>query len=54
MRIALLFFTVTVGSIIGVNAITTISDLQDQRQQRFCEQISSLDTSYDEMCKDFR
>jgi len=53
MRLILLAFVVTFGSIIGINAINSVSNIQDAKLQRFCKQIP-VGASYDEMCKDFR
>ena len=53
MRIALLALVVFFGTMIGVNAINTVSNLQDAKQQRFCKQIP-IGAGYDEMCRDFR
>ena len=53
MRIILLAFVVTFGTMIGVNAIDNVSEMQDAKMQRFCKQIP-VGASYDEMCKDFR
>ena len=53
MRLILLAFVVIFGSIIGTNAITSFSNLQDAKQQRFCKQIP-VGAGYDEMCARFR
>ena len=53
MRIILLAVVVTFGTVIGVNAIGNISEMQDVKMQRFCKSIP-VGASYDEMCKDFR
>jgi hypothetical protein len=53
MRLFLASLVIIFGTMIGVNAINTVSNLQDAKQQRFCKQIP-IGSSYDEMCKDFR
>ena len=53
MRIILLAVVVTFGTMIGVNAINSVSDMQDAKMTRFCKQVP-VGASYDEMCKDFR
>tara|TARA_B100000073_G_C23337874_1_gene413586 strand:- start:311 stop:472 length:162 start_codon:yes stop_codon:yes gene_type:complete len=53
MRIALAFIVVVVGGMIGVNAINTVSNMQDAKMTRFCKSVP-VGASYDEMCKDFR
>ena len=53
MRIILLAVVVTFGTMIGVNAINGVSEMQDTKMTRFCKQVP-VGASYDEMCKDFR
>ena len=53
MRIILLAVVVTFGTVIGVNAINNVSEMQDAKMTRFCKQIP-VGASYDEMCKNFR
>ena len=53
MRLFLSALVIIIGTAIGVNAINTVSQLQDAKQQRFCKQIP-IGAGYDEMCKDFR
>ena len=53
MRLTLLTIVLFFGGLIGINAIQTVSQLQDAKLQRFCKQIPQ-GASYDEMCKDFR
>jgi hypothetical protein len=53
MRIILLAVVVTFGTMIGVNAINSVSEMQDAKMTRFCKQVP-VGASYDEMCKDFR
>ena len=53
MRIILLAVVVTFGTMIGVNAINSVSKMQDAKMTRFCKQVP-VGASYDEMCKDFR
>ena len=53
MRIILLAVVVTFGTVIGVNAINNVSEIQDAKMTRFCKQIP-VGASYDEMCREFR
>ena len=53
MRIILLAIVVTFGTMIGVNGINKVSEMQDAKMTRFC-QSAPVGASYDEMCKDFR
>ena len=53
MRIILLAFVVTFGTVIGVNAIDNVSKMQDAKMTRFCKSVP-VGASYDEMCKEFR
>jgi len=53
MRFILLAVVVTFGTVIGVNAINNVSEIQDAKMTRFCKQIP-VGASYDEMCEDFR
>ena len=53
MRIIFLAVVVTFGTMIGVNGINNVSEMQDAKMQQFCKQIP-VGASYDEMCKDFR
>ena len=53
MRIILVGMVIIVGSIIGVNAINSVSQMQDAKMTRFCKSVP-VGASYDEMCKDFR
>jgi len=53
MRLILLAFVVTFGSIIGINAINSVSNIQDAKLQRFCKQIP-VGASYDDLCQEFR
>ena len=53
MRIILLAVVVTFGTMIGVNAINSVSEMQDAKMTRFCKSVP-VGASYDEMCKDFR
>ena len=53
MRIILASFVLIIGTVIGVNAINTVSNIQDAKMTRFCKSVP-VGASYDEMCKDFR
>ena len=53
MRIILLAVVVTFGTVIGVNAIDNVSEMQDAKMQQFCKQVP-VGASYDQMCKEFR
>ena len=53
MRIILLAIVVTLGTMIGVEAINNVSEMQDAKMTRFCKS-APVGASYDEMCKDFR
>lgn len=53
MRLILVAFVVILGTNIGINAIRSISNIQDAKLQRFCKQIPQ-GASYDEMCARFR
>ena len=53
MRLTLAALVIIFGTMIGVNAINTVEQLQNDKLSRFCKQIP-VGSSYDEMCKDFR
>ena len=53
MRFILLAVVVTFGTMIGVNAINNVSQMQDAKMTRFCQSVP-IGASYDEMCKEFR
>jgi len=53
MRIFLAAIVIVIGANIGINAINSVSKMQDDKLSRFCQQIPQ-GASYDEMCKDFR
>lgn len=53
MRISLVILVVILGTNLGINAIRSISNIQDAKLQRLCKQLPH-GASYDEMCKDFR
>jgi len=53
MRFALLGIVLVVGTIIGVNAIGTVSDIQDRKMTRLCKSVP-VGAGYDEMCREFR
>ena len=53
MRFILLAFVVTFGTVIGVNAINNVSEMQDAKLIQFCQSVP-IGASYDEMCKEFR
>ena len=53
MRFILASLVIIVGTTIGVNAINSVSKMQDAKMTRFCKSVP-VGASYDEMCKDFR
>jgi len=53
MRFILASLVIIVGTTIGVNAINSVSQMQDAKMTRFCKSVP-VGASYDEMCKDFR
>ena len=53
MRFILLAVVVSFGTVLGVNAINNVSEIQDAKMTRLCKQIP-VGASYDEMCEDFR
>ena len=53
MRFILVAVVISFGTVIGVNAINNVSDMQDAKMTRFCQSVP-VGASYDEMCKDFR
>ena len=53
MRFILASLVIIVGTTIGVNAINSVSQMQDAKMTRFCKSVPA-GASYDEMCKDFR
>jgi len=53
MRMILLAVVVTFGTMIGVSAISNVSEMQDAKMTRFCKSVP-VGASYDEMCKEFR
>ena len=53
MRVILLAVVVTFGTVIGVNGINNVSEMQDAKMTQFCQSVP-IGASYDEMCRDFR
>ena len=53
MRFILLAVVISFGTVIGVNAINNVSEMQDAKLMRFCHSVP-IGASYDEMCKEFR
>ena len=53
MRFILVAVVISFGTVIGVNAIDNISEMQDAKMTRFCKSVP-VGASYDEMCKEFR
>ena len=53
MRFILVVVVISFGTVIGVNAINNVSDMQDAKMTRFCQSVP-VGASYDEMCKEFR
>jgi len=53
MRITLLAFVLFFGGLIGVNAITSVSRMQDNKMARFCKQVP-IGAGYDDVCAKYR
>ena len=53
MRFILVAVVIGFGTMIGVNAINNVSEMQDAKMTRFCQSVP-IGASYDEMCKEFR
>ena len=53
MRFILVAVVISFGTVIGVNAINNVSDMQDAKMTRFCQSVP-IGASYDEMCKELR
>lgn len=53
MRIILLAFVIIIGANIGINAISTVSKIQDAKTERLCKSLPT-GAGYDEMCKEYR
>ena len=53
MRFILVAVVISFGTMIGVNAINNVSQMQDAKMTRFCQSVP-IGASYDEMCKEFR
>ena len=53
MRFILVAVVISFGTVIGVNAINNVSEMQDAKMTRFCQSVP-IGASYDEMCRDFR
>ena len=53
MRFILASLVIIVGTTIGVNAINSVSQMQDAKMTRFCKSVPVGKQSHDEMCKDF-
>ena len=53
MRFILVAVVISFGTVISVNAINNVSEMQDAKMTRFCKSVP-VGASYDEMCKDFR
>tara|TARA_Y100000022_G_C13179819_1_gene342813 strand:+ start:461 stop:631 length:171 start_codon:yes stop_codon:yes gene_type:complete len=53
MRYALIGLVLTIGTAIGINAINTVSNMQDAKMQRMCK-VLPQGASYDEMCQKYR
>ena len=53
MRFILVAVVISFGTVIGVNAINNVSEMQDAKMTRFC-QFVPVGASYDERCKEFR
>jgi len=53
MRFILVAVVISFGTVIVVNAINNVSEMQDAKMTRFCQSVP-IGASYDEMCKEFR
>ena len=53
MRFILVAVVISFGTVISVNAINNVSEMQDAKMTRFCQSVP-IGASYDEMCKEFR
>ena len=53
MRITLLAVVLFFGGLIGINAIQTVSQMQESKMSRFCKSIP-IGASYDEVCARYR
>ena len=53
MRFILGLVVISFGTMISVNAINNVSEMQDAKMTRFCQSVP-IGASYDEMCKEFR
>ena len=53
MRLALASIVLIFGTVIGVNAINTVTNMQDAKMTRFCKS-APIGAGYDEMCAKYR
>ncbi len=53
MRIILLAFFIIIGANIGINAINSVSKIQDAKTQQLCKSLPT-GSGYDEMCEKYR
>lgn len=53
MRLILAGFVIAFGTVIGLSAIQSVTDMQDAKLSRFCKGVP-VGSSYDDMCKDVR
>jgi len=53
MRIILAAIVVIFGANIGINAINTVSQIQDAKTQRLCQSVP-IGAGYDEICEKYR
>ena len=53
MRIFLAALVVIIGANIGINAIRSVSQMQDNKMSRFCQSIP-VGSSYDQECAKYR
>ena len=53
MRFILVAVVISFGTVISVNAINNVSEMQDAKMTRFCQSVP-VGASYDEMCREFR
>ena len=53
MRFIFVAVVISFGTVIGVNGINNVSEMQDAKMTRFCQSVP-IGASYDEMCRDFR
>jgi hypothetical protein len=53
MRIILVAGVIILGANIGINAIRSVSTMQDSKMERFCNQVP-VGASYDDVCAKYK